>query len=40
MWSLETVILLIMVHNIWDELLLIEAALVDSVFSEIGLDDV
>ena len=40
MRSLETIIFLIMIHNVWDMFLLIEAALVDSVFGEVRLNDV
>ncbi|EFX61274.1 hypothetical protein DAPPUDRAFT_122357 [Daphnia pulex] len=40
MWSLEAVVLLIVVDDIGDLFLLVEAALVDGVLGEVGLDDV
>ncbi len=40
MWSLESVVLLIMIDHIRDGFLLVEAALIDGVLGEVGLDDI
>lgn len=40
MWSLQSIVLLIMIYNIGDNFLLIEALLIDGVLGEIGFDDV
>jgi hypothetical protein len=40
MRPLESIVLLIMVDYIGDEFLLVEAALVDGVLGEVGLDDI
>jgi hypothetical protein len=40
MWSLETIILLIMVHNVGYKFLLVEATLIDSILGEVRLNDV
>lgn len=39
-WSLQSLILLIMIDDVRDSSLLIEALLVDSVLGEVGFDDV
>lgn len=39
MWTAQGVILLIMVDNVWNCFLLVEAALVDSILGEVRLDD-
>lgn len=40
MWSLQPIILLIVIDHIRDGLLLVEALLVDRILGEIGFDDV